>query len=440
MKSHMSRRSLLKGLFYGSVAAFSLPTLEMFLNSHATAFADGTKLPQRFVLGWWGNGTRVSTWVPSMTGSNYPLSSALAPYAPVKDYLNVISGTQCKTQGVVHHAGCAGMLTGKDPLPSGVGTTSTLAGPTIDKLIAKEIGATTRLASLELGVLAPTKADEGTTLQYLSHDGPNSPNPAEYSPAAVFKRLFGANPLPSTYGSVLDVVADDIRSLQQSVSSADKARLEDYFTNIRSIEKQLQGGAGVCAPPADPGLDAAVLGDATAVIARGNLMWSLISAAFSCDLTRVVSVHYSGSSDCTVLPQDVYGATSLYYGGSSNPVFNEKTHGMTHNESTFDQPVVALWSKFYQTQFANLLVKMKATQDSGTTNLLDNSVVMLATELAEGHTHSYRHMPVLLAGKAGGRLRYPGIHYAGNVDVPQLAPQATPAIPYTAFGDMNTDT
>ena len=59
------------------------------------------------------------------------------------------------------------------------------------------------------------------------------------------------------------------------------------------------------------------------------------------------------------------------------------THGMPHNESTFDQPVVQKWSVFYQSQFSNFLIKMLATPD-GTSNLLGNSAVMITSEVSQG--------------------------------------------------------
>jgi hypothetical protein len=438
MKMPITRRTVLKGMMMGGVTTLALPILEMFLNSNGTAFADGAALPTRFVLMFWGNGTRIDKWVPSMTGTNYPLSPVLAPYAPVKDYLSVVTGTRCQIGGIVHHWGVAGMLSAAAYVSPTVGTVTTLSQPTIDQVVAASIGTSTRYKSLEVGVFSPTKSDEGTTLQYLSHNGPNNVNPAEYSPAALFQRLFGQSTLTQSYGSVLDTVLSDINSLSSRVSSADKARLDAYYTNLRTIETNLTPSASAaCAPAVNPGDDSADMSTIALVTARSNAMWGLINTALSCDLTRVVSVHYCGSSDCIMVPPEVFQGIALYEGGST-PLPNDVTHGMTHNESTYDQPVVQAWSTFYQTQFSNFLQQMKATSD-GAGNLLDNSAVMILSELSQGRSHSNLHMPILLAGKASGKLVYPGIHFAGNAPNFTAAPAATPANTYDANGDITTD-
>ncbi|RYE95805.1 MAG: DUF1552 domain-containing protein, partial [Oxalobacteraceae bacterium] len=340
MKKNISRRTVLKGMLMGGITTLALPILEMFLNDNGTAFANGSTLPTRFVLGFWGNGTRIDKWVPTMTGPNYPLSPVLKPYAPVQDYLSVVTGARCQIAGIVHHFGCAGMLSAAPYVAANVGTITTLGAPTMDQVVAASIGTTTRFKSLEIGIFSPTKSDEGTTLQYLSHNGPNDVNPPEYSPTALFKRLFGQSTLSASYGSVLDTVLADITSLRGRVSASDKQRLDAYFTQVRSIESSLTGTAGVaCAPAIDPGADGGGLTTAAAITKRSNAMWSLINTALSCDLTRVVSIHYCGSSDCIQVPPEVFAGIPLYEGGS-NPLPNDVTHGMTHNESTYDQPVV----------------------------------------------------------------------------------------------------
>lgn len=427
-------------MLFGGVTTVALPILEMFLNTNATAFADGTPLPRRFVLLFWGNGTRIKPWLPTTLGANYQLSPILAPYAPVKEYVSVVSGTRCNINGFVHHGGAAGILSGSPYLVSGQGIVTTMSAPTIDQVVAQSIGQGTRFKSLEVGVFSPTKADEGTTLAYLSHNGPNDVNPPQISPTALFARLFGGTTaaLPKTSSSVLDTVLSDINSLQAKVSAADKARLEAYTTRIRAIETNLQAteSTAACSAPRAPSADMAALTTVAQVTARSNAMWDLINTALACDLTRVVSVQYCGPSDCIQVPAEVFADTPLYEGGSK-PLANDITHGMTHNESTFDQPVVQKWSTFYQSQFSNFLQKMKATAD-GAATLLDNSAVLITSEISQGRNHSHLHMPLLIAGRAGGKLVHPGIHFAANAPAGAGTSGPTPANTYGANGDITT--
>lgn len=438
MKNRIDRRTFLRGTLYGAATTIALPMLEMFLDTNGEAHADGTSLPPRFVLLYWGNGTRISQWLPSTTGPGYALSPVLAPYAPVKDYVSVVTGLKCGIGGIVHHWGIAGMLSAAPYQSSGTGTVTTLSQPTFDQVVAAQIGTTTRFKSLELGVMSPTKSDEGTTLQYLSHNGPNSVNPAQCSPAELFKRLYGQNALSTSYGSVLDTVLSDITSLQQRLSATDRQRMDEFATQVRQIESSLQSKSGLdCAALTDPGIDSASVNTVAALTKRSQDMWSLMCTALSCDLTRVISVQYCGPSDCIQVPPEVFSGVSLYEGGGK-PLANDVTHGMTHNESSFDQPVVTKWSTFFQAQFSDLLVKMKATAD-GSGNLLDHAAVMITSELSQGRNHSNLHMPMVLAGRANGKLVYPGIHLAANATGAAQVSGPTPANTYDASGDITTN-
>lgn len=440
MRYSISRRTVLRGMFMGGVTTLALPMLEMFLNTNATAYADGAPLPRRFVLMFWGNGTRIKPWLPTTLGANYQLSPVLAPYAPVKEYVSLVSGTRCNINGFVHHGGAAGILSAAPYISSGQGTITTMSAPTIDQVVAQSIGLNTRFKSLEIGVFSPTKMDEGTTLAYLSHNGPNDVNPPQTSPLALFGRLFGNTTMgmPKVYKSVLDTVLTDINSMKARVSAADKARLDSYTTRIRAIEMNLQtsGSPSACSAPKTPSGDTSALTTIAQVENRSNAMWDLINTALACDLTRVVSVQYCGPSDCIQVPAEVFADTPLYEGGSK-PLANDITHGMTHNESTFDQPVVQKWSTFYQKQFSTFLQKMKATQD-GADNLLDNSAVLITSEMSQGRNHSHLHMPMLIAGRAGGRLVHPGIHYAANAPAGAGTSGPTPPNTYGSNGDITT--
>lgn len=240
------------------------------------------------------------------------------------------------------------------------------------------------------------------------------------------------------YGSVLDTVLADLGSLQKRLGASDRARLEAYATQVRAIETNLQGAAGACVRPADVGADSASIDSVANLTQRANAFWALIASALACDLTRVVSVQYSGGVGGTQVPDELYSKTPIYKNGSDKPLRNDVNHSLTHDESTYSQPAVATFSAFYQGQFSNLLQKMVATPD-GTGNLLDNSAVMVTTEVAEGRRHREMHIPILVAGRARGRLVGTGIHYAGNAGKGRGGVAGTsPANEWLDDGDCNT--
>jgi hypothetical protein len=413
----LDRRSLLRGALAGAATSVALPALEAMLNGNGTALADGRALPRRLGVFFWGNGVRHRFWIPRERGKDWMLSEELEPLAPVKSYINVVTGMNVKTgneQG--HHAGTVGVLSGSpmfsQPHPSSA-YASTFSAPSIDQVAAAVIGRSTRFRSLEVGVSRRMTENEGTTLLYLSHRGPDSPNPPEYDPGRVFDRLFGAAGRPGTGPeggsalqaarlvgkSVLDVVAEDAGALRGKVGASDKRRLDQHMDDIRDIERRVAEDwrrPARCQPGQFPGDFREVNGQEP--LARLNEAQSrLVALALACDLTRVFSFMFSGSVGLTVYWQ--VGEDQVH-------------HQMTHDEPG-DQPLVHAATVFIMSQFAQLLQTLKATPD-GAGNLLDSSVVLASSDTADGREHTLEDYPLVVAGRAGGALAYPGIHHRSD--------------------------
>ncbi|HEY0714348.1 MAG TPA: DUF1552 domain-containing protein, partial [Polyangia bacterium] len=312
----LHRRTLLRGAFAGSAVSIGLPSLGAMLNTNGTAYASGRALPKRMGVFFWGNGVKHKQWVPAKTGPKWELSDELAPLAKVKPYINVVTGYNVKTgneQG--HHAGTVGIMSGSpmvsQPHPSAA-YASTFSAPSIDQVAAAAIGKGTPFKSLEVGVCRDVTENEGTTLLYLSHRGPDAPNPPEYDPARLFDRLFGGNsplssasPLgaPRDVGkSVLDVVAADARALAQRLGNDDRRRIDQHLTSIRDLELRLvppSKRVANCKVPTRPAPFVVQAGNAPhAEVNRA--MADLVALSLSCDLTRVFTFMFSGSVGETV--------------------------------------------------------------------------------------------------------------------------------------------
>jgi len=402
---HLSRRTILRGAARGAAVSIALPTLEAMLNGNGTAFAGGRALPRRLGIFFWGNGVRHKFWNPKERGKSWALSEELAPLEPVKSYVSVVSGTEIKTgneQG--HHAGSVGILSGcpmvSQPHPTSA-YASTFSGPSIDQVAAEVIGKSTRFRSLEVGVSRQVTENEGTTLLYLSHRGPDNPNPPEYDPAAVFDRLFGAGLARERElgRSVLDAVAEDARALTHRVGGKDRRRIDQHLENIREIEKRVAREwkrPAKCEVGAFPGSFAAVDGKEP-LEAINAAMSRLVTLALSCDQTRVFSYQFSGSVANTVYWQV----------GEDKP-----HHQFTHDEPG-DQPIVHAGTIFVMKQLARLLQDLRNTPD-GAGNLLDSCAILASSDTADGKEHSLQDYPIVVAGRAGGALKHPGVHYRSD--------------------------
>ncbi len=402
----VSRRTLLRGLLGGAVATVALPPLEAFLDAHGErylgqAFAAGGDdgFPRRFGLFFWGNGMLPERWTPAGegTGAAWTLSEQLAPLQALKSKLAVVTGTRLGIPNAVpHYAGAAGILSGRPVVVQG--QDETFGGPSIDQIMADKLGETTRFRSLELGI-------EG---HGLSYNGPNSQNPVEKSPLAVFERLFGVgftlpgetpivDPSLGLRRSVLDAVSEDAKRLQLLVGKADQDRLDAHYEAIRSLEKRLATleedppDLAACALPTKPLPEYPNIEGRPQLALRNTVMAELAAMALACDQTRVVSQW---------LTHPV--SNVLFQGASAGH------HQLTHDEPGSQPEVHAITVQCVEMLRDFLLALDKVQEGAGT--LLDHMVVLGCSEVSLGKTHSLEEMPIVLAGSCGGKLQT-DLHY-----------------------------
>ncbi|MBX2803373.1 MAG: DUF1552 domain-containing protein [Myxococcales bacterium] len=395
-RTGLDRRTLLRGMLGGAGVAMGLPVLEAMLNDHGTALASGPALPDRFGVWFWGNGVKPDRWIPETTGFDYTLSEELAPLAPVKPWLSVITGTQVRTATHPHHSGMTGILTGHQYHQLGVvrdTIATTFARQSIDQLVADMWQGQAPFRSIEVGITRWRGSDEGSTFQHVSHNGPNDPNPSEYSARTLWTRLFGGSEnaeVDFARRSVLDAVRGDIGDLSRRLGAKDRQRLDRHLTSVRELEVRLEGGLGQCeaGKPAEDVVD-----DTQEPIEEKNqLMSELLALALACDLTRVFTVQFSAAGAQLVVWQ--VGAT-------------DSLHYTSHTESS-PQPLVHAATVFTMAQLNTFLTQLRDTPE-GDGNLLDRCSILCTSDLCDGLLHSNTEYPVLIAGGGNGRLR-PGQH------------------------------
>ncbi|MCC6647827.1 MAG: DUF1552 domain-containing protein [Polyangiaceae bacterium] len=399
-KPTLSRRAVLRGALGGAAVAIGLPMLDVFLDSSGAALADGSPLPRRFGIFFWGNGVLPPQWNPATTGAGdeWQLSPLLLPLERHKKKLTVVSGMQVKTgNSVPHKSGPAGLLSGTTVQQGG---DESFGGPTIDQTIAEQLGAPTRFRTLE------TAAWRGTGT--LSYTGVHASNPAEFSPRGLFDRLFGdgfvepgssakADPKIALRRSVLDAVGDDVGRLSSRLGKVDQARLDKHLSGIRQLEQQLQKleenppNLAACKAPAQP-LDDYPDTDGRQPLAEvSRAMAAILAMSLACDQTRVFSHWFS------------YPVNNLLYPGVS-----AGHHQLTHDEPG-DQPQVAKILGYVMTELAAFLDALDGVEE-GDGTLLDHLVLLATSDVSYGRTHSLDDYPILLAGSCGGKLKT-GLHY-----------------------------
>jgi Protein of unknown function (DUF1552) len=118
----------------------------------------------------------------------------------------------------------------------------------------------------------------------------------------------------------------------------------------------------------------------------------------------------------------------------------EGHHGLTHHQGDKEKiEKVARINEYHIKQFTYLLAKLKATPD-GDGTLLDHSMIVYGSALADGNAHQHNNLPTVLAGRANGSL-HPGRHIRYADETPMtnlyLSMLDRMGVPVDQLGDSN---
>jgi hypothetical protein len=395
----LPRRTFLRGLG----TAVALPFLDAMLP--ALARGQARKPPVRMAFIYMPNGMEMRHWNPEYEGRLRELPQTLKPLEPFRDDVLMLSNlthAQARkyAEGGGHHGRCcAAYLTGVHPRKT---LTEIKNGVSFDQLVANEVGGQMRFPSLELAMEEPRQAglcDDGYSCAYtnnLAWKSDTQPVPPVMDPRALFERLFGsaAQLTPQERGvrsvlrnSILDFVADDTRKLQSQVGPSDRRKLDEYLTSIREIERQLEQAASQVR--VEPGMPRP-FGVPDDFGEHFKLMTDMITVAFQADLTRIV--------------------TFLVTREQSNRAYRELGisdghHALTHHRYVPElMDKVARINRYHAEQFAKWVPKLKAAQD-GEGSLLDHSMIVYGSGLADGNNHIHHDLPTLILGRANGYIK-----------------------------------
>lgn len=408
-----TRRNILRGTLRGSALAVGLPLLDLFLDGNGTALAAGAPIPARFGTWFWGCGINSARWIPDKLGRDYDLKAELTPIGPYKDKVTVLSGFNCVLGGapnLPHWSGVMATFAGAAPSKGGMGTGST-DYPTIDTLVADEIGKGSRFKSLEI-------ACTGSSGVSYSMRAGSTVNPSEVDPVKLYQRIFGPefkdpnaaafapDPAVMLRQSVLSTIKDDREALLRSVGAEDKARVDQYFTSVRELEQQLghmlekPAPAEACVVAKAPGQTE--LGPTWDVAAKNHdVLAQLLVMALACNQTRVFNVALSTA------------ASNLRRAGEAI-AFHELTHEEPIDEKLGYQPKSTFFMERSMETFASLLKLMDGIKE-GDGTLLDHSLILATSESNYAKIHSLNSLPIMVAGKGGGKWKS-GQHIAGKGD------------------------
>ena len=403
----MNRRKVLRGMLNGTAVSVGVPFLDCFLNANGTAMASGAPLPVRFGTWFWGLGHTPNRSIKPGQGTDFEFIDECEPLKPYKKDINVFSNFNIFLDGkptTVHYSGWVACRTGS--VPQGF---ANIPAPTLDVLIGDKLGSTSRFNSIDISAT-------GNPRDSYTARNTGTRNSAEVDPAVLYVRIFGPdfadpnkadfkpNPATMVRRSVLSGVKEQSDQFVRDLGTADKIRMDEYFTSVRQLEQQidlqLQKPAPLeaCAIPSKPA-DGVIGTELDTVIANHKTMSQLLAMAVACNQTRVFNMLYSQA------------LSTLHRRGEAF-IHHTLTHEEPIDSALGYQAQVAWYNVRSMEAFATFIDAFASIKE-GDGTLLDNTLIFANSDTSFARLHALDGIPVMTAGKAGGRLKT-GMHIAGN--------------------------
>ncbi len=400
-RKSISRRTLLRG----AGAALGLPWLEAMIPARGMAASVIPKAPVRMAVLYMPNGVNTEAWAPQGAGRDFILSPTLAPLADLKDRIVVLGNlwNEQSKDGDGHYVKEAAILTCariKKTQGADIGN-----GVSMDQVAAQRAGRETPLPSLELGVTPVAigvDAVVGYTRVYGSHiswSNATTPLARELNPRSVYERLFRASSGPQGNEAkkdalLLDRVLDDAKRLRKEVGSADRVRLDEYLSVMRSLEERVERAGSstqrAWRPLTNLDTHSAPTDRPSDHAEHVRLMMDMIAVAFQSDTTRI-STFMFGNAVSNVSFRFLEGVSAGHH---------DVSHHRKEDDKLREYQIINRW---HIEQYAYLLRKLDSMKE-GESSVLDNSMILFGSALSDGDSHNPHKLPLILGGRGGGRI------------------------------------
>ncbi|MGE0863064.1 MAG: DUF1552 domain-containing protein [Vicinamibacterales bacterium] len=425
---HMPRRTFIRGAMGAAVA---LPFLDAMVAAKgigaAPTAADRTRLicieEVHGLAGCNKWGATKHLFAPEQVGADFTMvaDSALSSLEPYRDYLTIVSNTDVRMAeaftapeiGGDHFRSSAVFLTQAHPKQTQ--GSDIWAGTSFDQLYAQKYGQATPLPSMQFCIENLDQAG-GCTYNYscaytdsISWASPNEPLPMIRDPRVAFDMLFGTGGSPEdrvarrqSRRSILDWIQGEVATVRKELGTGDKNRLDRYLNNVREIERRIQAIEARNTSGEQRELPEAPAGVPDSFSEHMKLMFDLQVLALETDMTRIISFKTGRDSQNRVFPES----------GSLQPFHPASHHGDREDRIMEFNKIC----KYRVSQVTYLLDRLKESMD-GDKNMLEKTMIVWGSPMADPNVHNHRRCPLILLGHANGALKG-NLHIKAAADTP----------------------
>jgi Protein of unknown function (DUF1552) len=212
-----------------------------------------------------------------------------------------------------------------------------------------------------------------------------------------------ANELISSRKSVNDMVRAELNSLMSSASLSkdDKLRLQQHFDAIRDAEVTMGQMGTACTKDGLATSQIEALQSGLAFKTNGmiedvaKLHMELVAMAFACNFNRVATLQHGDGTDATK------------YNVPSNAGLGWPFHHLSHRVQSDAQTGTNPTAEQAHAEIDVLRMKslLHGLDQFKARGLFDKSFLVWTNHVADGPSHSFRNVPHIIAGNAGGMLK-----------------------------------
>ncbi|HEX9699817.1 MAG TPA: DUF1552 domain-containing protein [Acidobacteriota bacterium] len=349
-------------------------------------------------------------FAPATTGADFELlpENALSPLAGFRDHMTIISNTDVRMAeaftppeiGGDHFRSSAVFLTQCHPKQTQ--GSDLRAGTSLDQIYAQRFGQDTPLPSMQFCIENLDQAG-GCTYNYscaytdsISWASPNEPLPMIRDPRVAFDMLFGSGGTPeerakrrASRRSILDWIAGEVADARRSLGAADRLRMDRYLDNVREIERRIEMVEAHNSSGEERELPEAPAGVPDSFSEHMKLLFDLQVLALQTDMTRVMSFKLGRDAQNRVFPES----------GSDRP-FHPASHHGNREERILEFNTIC---RYRMSQLPYFLDKLRSTTE-GDSNLLEKTMIIWGSPMADANIHNHRRCPLVLLGHADGLL------------------------------------
>ena len=379
----MDRR---KFLFGAGGSMMALPWLELHAEEPSTRKVKEPSL--RFASFYSPMGFVRDHFFPGEDSDDFLSMPTLKPLQSVADKVTLITGLyRVNVRGIDVHNQCSSCYL-SSANPYGELKSPYPMDRTLDHLIADKVSHRTPIRSLELNCNTFKDLRESIYLDNISWYGPEHVATSMKDPRKVYRRLFRTG---KSEKDITDLILEDAANFERALGREDKDKMDEYFTSVREVEKQIEKltkhyamyeRADMKEPDDVP-------------MTRGEyirMMGKLLVLAFQGDLTHVATF---------MLAPERWGTPQRFHELN----FTKSHHGLTHSQGRDDvKRALVQVDRFYVELFAEVLEQLDAIQE-GEGTLLDHSMITLGSGLGDGKDHTMDELPIIVAGSANGKIK-----------------------------------